>query len=81
MWFKVWSTLQGFVSVFSRNFCLFPPIFFTMPSFCHYLHSNTLAVHYQDIAHRDIKPDNLLVNAAGDVLLCDFSVSEVRPAN
>ena len=37
----------------------------------------TLAVHAQGIAHRDIKPDNLLLTADDVLKVVDFGVSEI----
>lgn len=33
-------------------------------------------MHSLHVAHRDIKPDNLLVSDDGTVKICDFSVSQ-----
>ena len=42
-------------------------------------HSNLLLtpVHKLNIAHRDIKPDNILVSANNEIKITDFGVSEV----
>ena len=31
--------------------------------------------HHKQIAHRDLKPDNLLLSEEGEIKLCDFGVS------
>lgn len=33
--------------------------------------------HAQGVAHRDIKPDNLLVTSSGRLVLCDFGVASI----
>jgi serine/threonine protein kinase len=37
--------------------------------------SSLAYVHSKGIVHRDIKPDNILMNKVGEVRLCDFSLS------
>ena len=39
--------------------------------------------HDLNVYHRDVKPDNILINANGDVKLCDFSLSKevTNPGN
>jgi [calcium/calmodulin-dependent protein kinase] kinase len=34
-------------------------------------------VHEHDIAHRDIKPDNMMIAADGSLKIVDFGVSEM----
>ena len=38
------------------------------------------ALHYchevKNIAHRDVKPDNLMIDKSGRLILCDFGVSQ-----
>ncbi|KAJ3040322.1 hypothetical protein HK097_002590 [Rhizophlyctis rosea] len=43
----------------------------------YYVDSHSSKVHEHDIAHRDIKPDNMLVSADNVLKLVDFGVSEM----
>ena len=36
-------------------------------------------VHQKGYIHRDIKPDNVLMNKVGEIRLCDFSLSSKQP--
>jgi cyclin-dependent kinase-like len=36
-------------------------------------------LHSKDIIHRDVKPENLLVNFEGTVKICDFGFARVMP--
>jgi len=38
-------------------------------------------LHSKDVAHRDVKPANFLVDAEGLVKICDFGLSAVMPAD
>eukprot|EP01064_Diplonema_japonicum_P002178 TRINITY_DN11398_c0_g1_i2.p1 TRINITY_DN11398_c0_g1~~TRINITY_DN11398_c0_g1_i2.p1 ORF type:complete len:452 (+),score=134.70 TRINITY_DN11398_c0_g1_i2:763-2118(+) len=38
-------------------------------------------IHLNNVLHRDVKPDNLLVNEGGVVRWCDFGVSSARDAD
>lgn len=33
-------------------------------------------IHEKDVVHRDLKPQNILVNESGDLRLCDFGISK-----
>ena len=44
-------------------------------SYCRQLTSGLKYLHTNGIVHRDIKPNNILINQEGQVKLCDFGVS------
>ncbi len=52
----------------------FKPIFRQIVKSLYYLHS-------ENILHRDIKLDNILLNKNGDIKICDFGVSRKMKSN
>jgi len=44
-------------------------VFYQVVNALEYLHSE------MHVIHRDVKPSNILLNRAGDIKLCDYSIS------
>lgn len=63
------STLLGIFGVFNENMTKFYIV--QVIAALEYLHSN-------GIIHRDIKPDNILIDASGYIKLTDFGLSSIQ---
>ena len=44
---------------------------------CHVTFISSIVKYIQGVIHRDFKPDNILINAAGNLLLMDFGLSRL----
>ena len=45
--------------------------------YIHDLMSALYHIHSQNVVHRDIKPDNIMITKGGDVKLIDFGLSRI----
>jgi eukaryotic-like serine/threonine-protein kinase len=77
--FMVMERMAGTVPEWVARFGCVPPAL-AIRQLLHIL-DGLCAAHAQGVVHRDIKPDNLLINAEGMLVLGDFGVAQLRDEN